>query len=302
MTVSVIVPTYNGRHKLPNILRALEQQTFAADEVLVVIDGSTDGTAEYLASESWQLPGFRVVEQRNQGRAVVRNYGAQQAQGQLLIFFDDDMRPEPECVAEHVAHHAQYAASIAVGVQVEDYTKMTTDFQHFKAFLSRKWMQEFVGQPTQLINAQRPFITAANCSLPKAVFEQLAGFDATLTDAEDFDLAMRASEAGIPIYFLNNAKAWHDDFVSCASYVKRLREYKKAHQQLAATRPALFQKYTAPTVPPSPGLKSSVFALFNHPSWITLIDSGKLTAVLPQKARYKLYDVVMTALSTYHAA
>src|SRR6187397_1060160 len=99
MSTSVIIPTYNGAHKVVNVLRALEQQTHLPDEVVVVIDGSTDNTAELLRTNTFKLPSLRIIEQPNGGRAQVRNRGAKEASQDLLIFFDDDMRPVPQSVA-----------------------------------------------------------------------------------------------------------------------------------------------------------------------------------------------------------
>ncbi|MBC6988297.1 glycosyltransferase family 2 protein [Hymenobacter sp. BT491] len=300
MKVSVIIPTYNGAHKILNTLQALVEQTHTPDEIVIVIDGSTDNTAELVEANAFSFPELRVVEQDNQGRAVTRNQGAAAASGDLLIFFDDDMRPLPGCVAEHVRHHQHQTGTIAVGTQIEDFDKCTTDFLRYKALTSRKWMQKYAEASSVKLNPAEPFITAANFSLSKALFDQIGGFDSRLTDAEDFDLAMRASEAGIEIYFLNQAQAWHDDLISCRVYVKRLREYRVAHQKLAALRPKLYPKYGRFS-PPRPGLlKDAAFSFFAKAQWLNLIDSQNLLVLKPEEVRYKIYDVIITALGVYY--
>ncbi|QDA59345.1 glycosyltransferase family 2 protein [Hymenobacter jejuensis] len=299
MTVSVIIPTYNGAQKVLNALHALEKQTLAPNEVIVVVDGSTDNTVELLQNSSWSFAAFKVVAQTNQGRAAVRNRGAQEATGELLVFFDDDMRPEPTCLAEHVQHHSQMMDTIAMGMSLEEDARMNTDFQHYKAYLSRKWFSPLTeSSDIRQMSADNLFLTAANLSLPKALFLRLGGFDSFLRDIEDFDLGMRATDAGVPIYLLSQAFAWHDDFVSCASYVRRLREYRKAHKILAERRPELYKKYGAnPVLQPS-GLKAQVFSLFSAPWWQKVIDKG-LLRFLPKGPRYKLYDIVSTAQGVY---
>jgi glycosyltransferase involved in cell wall biosynthesis len=296
MTVSVIIPTYNGAHKILNVLRAIEQQTIRPEEVIVIIDGSTDQTAALIRAESFNFISLRLVEQANQGRARTRNAGAEAARGELLVFFDDDMRPLPHCLAEHLHHHQQHSeGSVAVGTQLEDFAKTNTDFLRYKGELSRKWMQKYTAARTVKMAVDQPFITAANFSLPQQVFKQLGGFEATLTDAEDFDLAMRASEAGVAIYFLSNAEAWHDDLVNCASYIRRLREHGRENKTLSALRPAMLAKYRQSLSPAPAGLKRQIMALFKHAGWVQLIDSGRLSRLLPKPLRYKLYDVVTTA-------
>src|SRR5262245_26527586 len=105
MTVSVIVPTYNGAHKILSLLRALEKQTRLPEEVIVVIDGSTDGTSDLLRQNTFALPGLRIIEQLNGGRSKVRNRGAKEAKSELLIFFDDDTVPTEACIEHHLLHH-----------------------------------------------------------------------------------------------------------------------------------------------------------------------------------------------------
>ena len=73
VTVSVIIPTYNGAHKILNVLKALEQQSYCDFETLVVIDGSTDNTADVVSNATLNLTSLRIVQQKNKGRVAVRN-------------------------------------------------------------------------------------------------------------------------------------------------------------------------------------------------------------------------------------
>ena len=63
--LSIIVPSYNGKDKVIRLLHALEQQTFLSFEVVVVLDGSTDGTAEALNSKPWNIFPLKIIEQKN---------------------------------------------------------------------------------------------------------------------------------------------------------------------------------------------------------------------------------------------
>ncbi|MBW3545181.1 MAG: glycosyltransferase family 2 protein, partial [Bacteroidetes bacterium] len=146
MKVSIIIPTYNGAHKITTVLKALEQQTYYDFETIVVIDGSTDNTLDILNGLNPRLKEFSYQFQSNMGRAAVRNTGAKAAAGDLLIFFDDDMRPEPDCVEKHVNHHQQLAGTIAVGRAQEDKRLCQTDFHFYRAHLSEKWTQPLLLQ------------------------------------------------------------------------------------------------------------------------------------------------------------
>ncbi len=83
---SVVVPTYNRRERVLRAIASVRAQRFSDYEVVVVDDGSTDGTAEALAS----FPGLQVVRQPNRGAAAARNAGARRAAGEYLAFLDSD--------------------------------------------------------------------------------------------------------------------------------------------------------------------------------------------------------------------
>src|ERR1700692_3371787 len=90
MSVSIIIPTFNGASRIGNCLDALLNQTAGRDaEILVVNDGSTDNTADFVARYS----DVRLITQSNAGPAAARNRGAQEARGTIILFTDDDCVP-----------------------------------------------------------------------------------------------------------------------------------------------------------------------------------------------------------------
>ena len=113
--LSIIVPTYNRLERLKRVLAGLESQSYdpASFQVIVVSDGSTDGTAEFLSTASYSFD-LQPVLQENQGVAVARNNGIAAADGDLLLFIDDDVVPKPELVAEHLACHQTYGEKTVV--------------------------------------------------------------------------------------------------------------------------------------------------------------------------------------------
>src|SRR3712207_2402031 len=100
---TVIVPSHQRRQMLPLVLAGLAGQTLPAEafEVIVVLDGSTDGSAELLAEwqRSGRLANLRWHWQPNQGQAVARNTGARLAQAPVLLFLDDDIVPARDLLA-----------------------------------------------------------------------------------------------------------------------------------------------------------------------------------------------------------
>ena len=85
--ISIILPTFNRRDTLGRAIDSIRQQSFADWELIVVDDGSTDGTAESLAGID---PRVRVVRQENQGCYAARNAGIGLARGRLITFMDSD--------------------------------------------------------------------------------------------------------------------------------------------------------------------------------------------------------------------
>ena len=83
---SVIIPTYNREATVRDTLQSIERQVFRDFEVIVVDDGSTDGTVEIAESFSF----VRVIRQQNSGPGVARNTGVKTATGQYIAFLDSD--------------------------------------------------------------------------------------------------------------------------------------------------------------------------------------------------------------------
>ncbi len=101
--VSIIVPAFNVAKTLPSTLNALLAQTFTDYEIIVVDDGSTDRTAAVLKDYA-DIPGLKVISQRNRGLAGARNTGIAAARGLYIGFCDADDLWVPEKLERHVAH------------------------------------------------------------------------------------------------------------------------------------------------------------------------------------------------------
>jgi glycosyltransferase involved in cell wall biosynthesis len=298
MDVSVIIPTYNGAHKLPGIIAALKSQSFKLLEVVVVVDGSTDNTIEVLEALQADLPILKIVTQENRGRGVVRNTGAEHAQGDLLVLFDDDMHPLRDCVEKHVQHHQAHPGSVLTGGVGEPADGNSPDILKYKSYLSKKWDGQLKTEKGRLLKGSI-FVNAANCSISKNDFVSLGGFDCRLNDAEDFDFAVRAFKAGVPLYFRRDVFAWHNEVITCRKYIKRQRQYTQANKKLIQLKPWLeTDQFMIPTKKPI-GWRKLVFQLFLNKMWIKAVDSH-LFSFLPQAIRFKLYDLIITANGVFY--
>ena len=88
MTVSVLIPTYNRQAHVVRAVDSVLAQTAPVDEIIVIDDGSTDGTSEAIRRQYG--PRVRVLQQENQGVSAARNYGIREARGEWIAFLDSD--------------------------------------------------------------------------------------------------------------------------------------------------------------------------------------------------------------------
>lgn len=205
--VSVIIPTYNRLWCLRKVIQKLEEQSVALDEfeVIVVSDGSADGTHEYL--DALQTPlNITCLKQENQGVAATRNNGVKAANGRLLLFLDDDVVPTKTLVAEHLKAHEAGEDLVVIGPMLnpDDY-KMKPWVEWEQLMLTKQYNAMEVGEwePTA-----RQFYTG-NTSLAKAKFAEAGGFDPTFRRAEDVELAYRLADLGVKFVFKPSAIGYH---------------------------------------------------------------------------------------------
>lgn len=295
--LSVVIPSFNGAKRLPVLIEALGRQDDDDFETVVVIDGSTDGSAEVLSKASVGLRKVDVRVFENGGRSVARNRGAAYSSGRRILFLDDDMVPEPNVVRSHKEHGRENPGSILVGEQIERRERMRTDLQRFKSELRAQWSTSLPARRSRLPMGQS-YLTAAHASIDREVFEVLGGFDPRLTDAEDYDLAVRAQRAGVPIFFDPKLIAWHDDFITCRTYIHRRRQYAASHRRLRELKPDLHGegfRYAERSVP---GWKRWIYSQLARPSWVRAIDEESWLSRIPKPLRYRIYEAVIWSYAT----
>jgi glycosyltransferase involved in cell wall biosynthesis len=124
-SISVIIPVYNRADLIGHTLASLLNQTLPADEIIVVDDGSSDGTQEaaWAAFHRWESdkvtgqksPGFKIIRQENAGPAAARNRGFAESKGEFIHFFDSDDIAAPNKHEVQVRALVETGADIAIG-------------------------------------------------------------------------------------------------------------------------------------------------------------------------------------------
>jgi glycosyltransferase involved in cell wall biosynthesis len=113
-TVSVVMPTYNRREGLETVLAPLLSDA-VAHEIVVVVDGSRDGSLEALERIAAGDPRVIPVWQENAGEGAARQVGVERATGDVVLLLDDDVEAEPGLVAGHARHHADRDDLVVLG-------------------------------------------------------------------------------------------------------------------------------------------------------------------------------------------
>jgi len=237
-TVSVIIPTYNRKDMLRETLISLAQQTYPSDrfEVIVVDDGSTDGTEE-IAAEAFPFT-LRYFWQTNQGDAEARNLGARQSQADILVFLDDDILVELDYLTYLIREHDMCQNRIVVGtvnIRPEETTPLS---QTLNASLASNHNS---------VELAFTDVYSNNMSLRReAYFEVGMMQDLDFPGSSmwcDIDLAYRAYRQGFDFRRSTKAGCWHRDYFAFS-----MDRYKKRIRTAAYRAVVLFQKY--PELPP----------------------------------------------------
>ena len=177
--VSVIIPAYNAERFLQEAIDSVLRQTHRDFEVIVVDDGSSDGTARIAAG----FPTVRYVHQANRGASAARNHGARLASGKYLAFLDADDAWHP-CKLEH-----QLRALKEHPESVFCHTLLTRDPDVAKGGDSPPL--HYVLRPDLSATFLDPYLCPSSVMVLREAFERVGGFDEDLPIAEDVDLFLR---------------------------------------------------------------------------------------------------------------
>jgi glycosyltransferase involved in cell wall biosynthesis/peptidoglycan/xylan/chitin deacetylase (PgdA/CDA1 family) len=238
---SVVIPTYQRRDVVVSSVRALAAQEDAPPfEVVVVVDGSVDGSAEALRAIQPPFP-LTVVEQENEGRPSACNRGAAVASGELLLFLDDDMEAHPRLLAEHERSHREGADTVIGHLPLHPASPpgflatavSTWAEQRLEALRKRDWRIEL-----------GDFVTG-QMSVRRDVFLRLGGFDTYFErpyGGEDLDLGRRLAAGGYTLAFNPEAISWQRYVITPRQLLRQWRHFGRGAVLLARKHPDQIDK------------------------------------------------------------
>lgn len=233
MNATIIVCTYNRVDSLCETLRALKSQRINSTrewEVIVVDNNSKDHTRSVVEEMQQEWPHLRYEFEPQQGLSYARNIGIACARGELILFTDDDVLPEPDWVENTLAGMEKHKAEACGGFiapiwEVPPPPWLTERFYGFLAVRNDR-KDDYVIESL----SQAPF--GANMAFRKSIFNSLGLFDTTrgrqgkvLASGEDWEMFERILASGMKAVFLGKSRVHHkvEAFRLTKRYFRRWR-------------------------------------------------------------------------------
>lgn len=205
MFFSIVIPTYNRLPILQKALRALEIQTFDPQivtgyETIVVDDGSTDGTIEWLNSNMAELPHLNIYEQAHKGASAARNLGVERAQGDTIIFIDSDIVVTPTFLQSH-------ADALVREQQALGNDQVFT----YGAVINTANFEEPTSEQYKIIDFSNAYFATTNVAIARHWLLEVGLFDLgfDLYGWEDLELGVRLKNCGIKMVKCPEAVGYH---------------------------------------------------------------------------------------------
>lgn len=205
MFFSIVIPTYNRLPILTKCLRALENQHLTSDrvsdyEVVLVDDGSTDGTLEWLAANHHQFPHVKSFAQNHLGPAAARNLGVQQAQGDTIIFIDSDLVVTDRFLQAH-------ADALQAGEQKLGSDRLFT----YGWVINTCNFDDPASEPYKITDFSAAYFATGNVAIARKWLDRAGLFDTgfQLYGWEDLELGVRLKQLGLKLIKCPEAVGYH---------------------------------------------------------------------------------------------
>jgi len=179
-SLSVVIPTYNRASFLEETIDSVLAQTFQRFELIVVDDGSTDGTQEILSGYGEKI---RVITQANQGPSAARNRGIEEAKGEWIAFLDSDDAWKPDKLKKQIqfiTDHPETKICQTEELWIRNGKRVNPRKKHemHSGWIYEKCLPLCIVSPSSVM-------------IHRDVFEKVGLFDETMPACEDYDLWLR---------------------------------------------------------------------------------------------------------------
>lgn len=199
--ISVIVPVFNGEKYIKETLQTILSQDYQEKEIIVVDDGSTDGSQEIIRS----FAEIKYIFQDNSGVPVARNRGIQEAVGEFIAFSDQDDLWKPYKLTEQIKY------------------LMENPNTEFVISMRKTVLEKGISPPSwlkkELLDSENIDHSPSSLLAKKSLFDKIGTFNSDLENASDVDWFFRARDAGI-----------QKGVIQKVHYLKRIHEENQSYR------------------------------------------------------------------------
>ncbi|WP_018350459.1 glycosyltransferase family 2 protein [Longispora albida] len=236
LTVSVVIPTYGRRDHLPPMISAIAADP-AATEIIVVVDGSRDGSYELLTELAAAEPRLVPLWQDNAGQSAARQAGLERATGDVVLFLDDDVLAGAHLAHGHALAHARRPGLVMLGYMPTDrpQARRAGDFStHLYAEEYERACLDYERDPSSVLTG----LWGGNLSLRRADALRVGVRTARrLGYHEDTDFGLRCAAAGLTGQFSRDLAARHTHQRDLAPFLRQAWLAGEARRILASGYP-----------------------------------------------------------------
>lgn len=198
-SVSVVAPTYERVHGLPRFLDAILREPAA--EVVIAVDGSRDGSVEWLRERARADERLVVLDLPHQGAGAARQAGLEAATSDVVLLLDDDVIASPGLVEGHARHHAGLEPKLVLGYMPNDWRAVAPERRGI-AWVYRYWYEihceRYAADPDFVLSS----LWGGNLSMPREAMLRI-GFQslAVRRGQDDRDFGLRCLKGGVRAVF-----------------------------------------------------------------------------------------------------
>jgi GT2 family glycosyltransferase len=302
-SMTIAIASYERKNDLVRLVQGIQElaarspETWHGTDIVVVIDGSTDGSVEAVAALPSVIP-IRTIWQENAGLSAARNAGLKAATGEVIWFLDDDILPLPGTLERHrMAHEGPRDVMLLGPCDVPPGIDLYQEARDF-------WVEhnELRAQGDQVDRFD--LIAFANASLSTDLLRSVGGFDEQFVGygLEDYELALRLLKTDLIVKFDAEAACWHYSATTERLERRRRRETGRNTVRFITIHPEMAD-YFFPHTYPRRSMRILARTHLNSPRLLMLV--SEIAAFATSVTRRLLgrgYTLRMLSLDASYAA
>lgn len=221
--VSVVIPTLNRADLVAKTIDRIQHQTVNRDhyEVIVVDNSSSDHTQRVLAQKAATYPNLRSQVQAKRGAAATRNVGIREADGEIVLFIDDDILAEPNLIEAHLNHQGANPGAAVIGGVTAPWDDATDPFLRYLR-------DKRILNPYSIKCGPMDFSNyhTGNVSTPRKLLREAGGFNEEfcIYGMEDIELGYRLEKLGCKMVPGPDARALHEYTPTYRQFIERCEQ------------------------------------------------------------------------------